>query len=88
MIECKRVQIGNGPDAWASRPLGVHHLSLLWDKQRSPSGLQLYLPEGSEDKNASRRRSISEMQRLVCTFVIMSFPRNGVGQSGKQERSG
>ena len=28
--EYKRIGISNGPDSWASRPLGIYHLSLLW----------------------------------------------------------
>lgn len=27
--EYKRIGISNGPDSWASRPLGIYHLSLL-----------------------------------------------------------
>lgn len=47
------------------------------------TGLQPYLVEDSEDKNASKCWSVSERQRLVCNFVTISPPSNGVGQSGK-----
>lgn len=42
--------------------------------------------EASEDKNSSSGQSISERQRLACTFVIMSLPSNGVGQSSGKTR--
>lgn len=42
--------------------------------------------EGLEDKNASRLWSISESQRLVCTFVIMSLLSKGVEQLGKTRK--
>ena len=42
--------------------------------------------KGSEDKSVSRGWSVSERQRLVCTFVIMSSLSNGMGQLGKTRK--